>query len=307
MGRDEFWDEYDLCQRGIRPGVGRVEEKSQGHLMNDLVLIYFASYAFKSLATSSQKNYRRTINNFLDEYGRFLVTAFTPPLVRMIMEDKASAPTQANLLKKRLRALFKLARFLEWMDTDPLKDVDNLKYVRIGHHTWTEKEIKTFEDHYPSGSKARLAFTLLLYTGVRRSDLIGLGRQHIEYGKIRVRAVKNGTLIHLPIHKKLQREIDQIPDGQMQFVLTSYGKPFTADGYGNKMREWCDDAGLPDCASHGLRKAIAVRLYEAGASREAIGAVLGDKNLATVDIYIEDSKTEKLAADSFALLKPKSD
>src|SRR6187399_2226407 len=42
--------------------------------------------------------------------------------------------------------------------------------------------------------------------------------------------------------------------GSDTYLVTSFGKSFTANGFGNKMREWCDKAELPECASHGLRK-----------------------------------------------------
>ncbi len=50
----------------------------------------------------------------------------------------------------------------------------------------------------------------------------------------------------------------------MTFLQTSFGKSFSANGFGNRMRQWCDEAGLPQCSSHGLRKLMAKRLAEAG-------------------------------------------
>ncbi|MEI9901164.1 MAG: hypothetical protein WDN31_14625 [Hyphomicrobium sp.] len=51
-----------------------------------------------------------------------------------------------------------------------------------GHHTWTSEELEQFEARHPIGTKARLAFGLLIYTGVRRSDVVRLGRQHVRDG-----------------------------------------------------------------------------------------------------------------------------
>ena len=41
--------------------------------------------------------------------------------------------------------------------------------------------------------------------------------------------------------------------------------------FGNKFREWCDEAGLRHCSAHGLRKAAATRLAEHGAQGAALG------------------------------------
>jgi integrase len=51
----------------------------------------------------------------------------------------------------------------------------------------------------------------------------------------------------------------------MPFLVTAFGKPFTANGFGNWFRQRCDEAGLPHCSAHGLRKAAAARLAELGA------------------------------------------
>jgi hypothetical protein len=48
--------------------------------------------------------------------------------------------------------------------------------------------------------------------------------------------------------------IDATPGiGTETFLVTQYGKPFTAPGFGNKMAEWCKQARLPGLNSHGIR------------------------------------------------------
>jgi len=43
------------------------------------------------------------------------------------------------------------------------------------------REIERFEAAHPIGTKARLAFALLLYTGQRRSDVVTMGPQDIHH------------------------------------------------------------------------------------------------------------------------------
>ena len=44
--------------------------------------------------------------------------------------------------------------------------------------------------------------------------------------------------------------------GAATFLVTDHGKPFaSAKSFGNKVWDWCDQAGLPHCTAHGLRKA----------------------------------------------------
>jgi integrase len=74
---------------------------------------------------------------------------------------------------------------------------------------------------------------------------------------------------------KLRKIIESSPSGELTFLVTDFRRPFSTAGFGNKFRYWCDQAGLPHCSAHGLRKAAATRLAELGASEHEIMAVTG--------------------------------
>ena len=57
-----------------------------------------------------------------------------------------------------------------WRDDDPTLRMQ--KFAKGEFHTWTEEEIAQFEMRWPIGTTERLAFSLLLYTGQRRSDVV---------------------------------------------------------------------------------------------------------------------------------------
>ena len=65
------------------------------------------------------------------------------------------------------------------------------------------------------------------------------------------------------------------------------------------MRSWCDQATLDACSAHGLRKACARRLAEAGATAHEIGAVTGHKTLSEVQRYTVDAQREGMADSAF--------
>lgn len=41
--------------------------------------------------------------------------------------------------------------------------------------------------------------------------------------------------------------INATETGDLTLLINDLGKAFTIDGLGNKMRDWCDAAGLPQC------------------------------------------------------------
>jgi integrase len=58
-------------------------------------------------------------------------------------------------------------------------------------------------------------------------------------------------------------------------------------------------AGLPvRCKTHGLRKAAARRLAEAGCSSKQIAAITGHKSLAEIERYTRAADQERLAVEA---------
>ena len=86
----------------------------------------------------------------------------------------------------------------------------------------------------------------------------------------------------------LQDIIAGSPTGDLTFLVTEHGQPFTANGFGNKIRQWCDEAGLPHCTAHGLRKAGAVIAAENGATAHQLMSVFGWLTLKEAERYRKD-------------------
>ena len=112
-----------------------------------------------------------------------------------------------------------------------------------------------------------------------------MGRQHIHNGVLTIDQGKTegGEEAHLeiPVHPKLREIIDATPTvGVKTFLVTHFGKPYTAPGFGNWFRELCDAAECPDVSAHGLRKATARRLAEIGCSANQIASITGHASLA---------------------------
>ena len=91
--------------------------------------------------------------------------------------------------------------------------------------------------------------------------------------------------------------------GHLTFLVTEYGRPFSVAGFGNKFRQWCDEAKLPHCSAHGLRKATAARLAERGATTHEIMAITGHQSLEEVERYTRAARRSQLADSGMAKLK----
>jgi integrase/recombinase XerD len=89
----------------------------------------------------------------------------------------------------------------------------------------------------------------------------------------------------------------------MTFLVTEFGRPFTPAGFGNWFRDQCDQANLHHCSAHGLRKATAAALAEAGATAHEIAAVTGHMSLEEIERYTRAARTRKLGDTAVAKLK----
>jgi integrase len=94
-----------------------------------------------------------------------------------------------------------------------------------------------------------------------------------------------GPVLVIPVVPELAAAIGAATADNLTFLVTRTGAPFTAAGFGNHFREWCNEAGLPQCSAHGLRKAICRRLAEAGCSSLQIAAITGHTTSRLVDHY----------------------
>jgi integrase len=100
----------------------------------------------------------------------------------------------------------------------------------------------------------------------------------------------------------LQSIIDASSTGDLTFLITDYGKPFTAAGLGGWFRERCDEAGLPHCSAHGLRKAGASIAAENGASPHQLMAIFGWLTLKEAERYTQAARRKRMARDGMAFL-----
>lgn len=209
----------------------------------------------------------------------------------------------AETARKQIRGMFKYATKLEWRGDNPMDHVDYRPKKTIGFHSWTEAEIAQYQAHYPLGTKQRLALELMLWTGKRRGDATRLGPQHVVGEDLAGRDAKTGKAWILPIAPQLREAIDSMPKGQhLCFIMSERGRAYSAASFGNQFRRWCDDAGLPNCSAHGLRKAISRRMAEENVGNAGIKSVTLHSRDEEVSLYVAAVDQKRLAKQAISLI-----
>jgi integrase len=303
-GSIEFMSAYDAALAVVSPPPPSPRHLISGSLAA-VVAGYFRSADFANLSPSAQRSYRVALKPILDAHGHRLVRELPNEAARHIIEQIGAArPAMANLTRSVLSKVMAYAIETGIRTSNPFA---GLKRYRLGtYHTWTDAEIAQFERRWPLGTRERLAFALLLYTGQRGGDVVKMRRSDFVDGRIRVAQdkVRKGTTNELliPIHPALARTLQAGPVVGMTHIITdARGRPLRA--LTDLIERAVKLAGLPSrCVAHGLRKAALRRLAEHGSTTKEIAAVSGHRSLAEIERYTARADQAGLAQSAIAKL-----
>ncbi|HEX9323724.1 MAG TPA: tyrosine-type recombinase/integrase [Xanthobacteraceae bacterium] len=318
---EEFMRQYAAALDGVKAQASNIGAgRTVAGTVNALIAAYLdplSSSPFKTGAAETQRTRRNILENFRTAYGHLpvyradssgrRVMLLTREHVQRIVNEKSATPFAQRNFLNTLRAMFRWAATEGRVPDDPTLGVTRQKAKTTGYKTWTEAEIERFEIAHPIGTKGRLAFALILYTGLRRSDVVKIGRRHVHNGVLTIEQGKTEggeeAYLEIPLHPKLCEIIDATPTvGVKTFLVTHFGKPYTAAGFGNWFRELCDQAGCFDISAHGGRKATARRLAEIGCSANQIAAITGHASISEVQRYTKAADRKRMAREAMKKL-----
>ena len=288
--------EYRAVAAGLLPRT-RTEATHQ-RTIRDLVNRYYGTPKFTSPGAVTQEKVRARLEKFCAAHGSKPVVGLRFNHVETILSSQAQigknavgkkvgGPHAAKSLEKDLKRIFDLAVRLEWVVNNPVRLAGSVKVPKTaGFHSWSEDEIEQYRAHYPIGTMGRLAMEIMLWTLLRRGDASHFGPKHRKAGWVHVWNEKTKKYSWLPEARQLTEAIEAMGSvvGSTAYLLSDRGEPFASPAsFGMWFRRRCDEAGLPHCSAHGLRKATARRLADRGATQvqlKAAGNWSQDKDVA---------------------------
>ena len=295
-GSREYMAAYQTALDQQPVPIGAAKHSHAGSVSAAIAAYYDFNQYFGSLAPGTQAMRRAILERFREAHGDKPIAGLPLKFISLTLDRMK--PFAARNWLKAIRHLMQFAACTErWSrSTQGIR----IKAPKTdGIYTWTEQDIAGFEAAHQVGTKARLAFALLIYTAQRRSDVVRMGRQHIRDGALHVRQSKTGAALAIPVHSDLQAIIDATPGDHLTFLTTRSGKPYSGNDFSEQFRAWCDEAKLPkECSAHGLRKAACRRLAEAGCSANEIAAMSGHATLSEVQRYTKAVDQARMARNA---------
>jgi integrase len=260
--------------------------------------LYRQATAWTDLARSTRYKREKIMLRILATAGDKPLSAINEAAVIAGRERRAATPAAAQAFLDTLHGLFKWAVKSKLAAIDPTLNVkvETKPNRKGGYPPWTDEDMALFEARWPRGTRERLIFDILTYTGLRIGDVAILGRQHVRNGIIKIDNEKTGMRVTIPMLAPLKATIDASQTGDLAFIVTRRGAPFNKGALGTAFVESAKAAGIVGKSAHGIRKAAATRAAENGATERELEAIFGWSGGRMATLYTRSANRSRLAA-----------
>jgi integrase/recombinase XerD len=265
------------------------------------------------LAANSLAAYRRDLRHLADWFGdRALLAANESQLQQYFAATFASS--RASTANRRLAALRRLYRWAlreGLIDVDPTRRLATAKAPPRFPRTLTEGQVDALlaapDPATSLGLRDRAMLELLYATGLRVSELVGLGLAGFSAAEGLVRVTGKGEKERVvPVGEEARLWLDRYTAKARPALLrgrsvdalfvTRRGGPMSRQMFWKLVRRYALQADIrAPLSPHGLRHAFATHLLNHGADLRVVQMLLGHADISTTQIYTHVAR-ERLQA-----------
>jgi integrase len=173
-GSPEFQAAYEAAMDG-KPAPSAAAFKAQS--LGWLIERYRESRAWANLSQATRRRRERILSAITETAGKTALSRIDRNAIERGIERRNRYGARHFL--QTMRGLFQWAVKAKLAYTDPTKELKVILPATEGHHVWTDEECAAFEARWPHGTRERVAFDVLLFTGLRRGDAVRIGRPHV--------------------------------------------------------------------------------------------------------------------------------
>lgn len=312
-GSPEFLHEYEAALSGERISEPR---KPFAGTLRWMIDRYRDGAAWAGLSPATRRQREAIFRQLTATAGHAAFGRIGRREIQAGIERRKATPCQARHFLDAMRGLCRWAVDAGLMADDPTAGLMPPRRKRTtGFLAWTMADVAAFEERWPLGTRERVAFAVLYWTGLRRGDAVRLGRPHVrteQHGGIaidviRMRTAKTGEVVVLAMAPELAAVLAAGPVGEMTFIAGAGGRPLVKESFGTWFRLACRAAGTRKSA-HGLRKLRASIAAEQGATAAELDAMFGWRGGRMAAHYTRTADRERLglsgAAKAFSRHSP---
>ena len=320
--------------------------------LTELMKIWITNYKAQNLKPSTLERYREQIAWYIEPMlGKYPLHNLTPQLIQKWVSDVyEKPPTKKNSGKKlapktvrniflNLKAALDYAVKLKMIQSNPCDHVELPKVVQKEVEAFDEDEIASILSH-AEGTDLYFPILLLVNTGMRRGELLGLKWKHVHLDESYIEVVETklsvcgNEITDTPKSKSSKRRIP-IGDNMMQEfrkyrfkcekIFLMHGKRVQPDDYvicrsdgtfyepNSFTRAWSrflEKNGIRHLKLHGLRHTSATLLLKGGVDVKTISTRLGHADptlVLTTYGHTLDSMSRNAADQIDSMIKSSTD
>jgi integrase len=266
-GSAEFVEAWQACMAGNplpAPGRGQARKIARGSL-GWLIRLYLQSAEFQAFRPATRKQRLPMLEKLVSEKGAVDIEDIDATAIQAGLNARRATPPMANVWLGTVSNVFAWAmretmadpmtgEAKPILDANPCEGVKRLAVPRstdpdeeAGHPTFSDEDLAAFESAYAEGTRERLAYAVLLYSGLRIGDAVRLGRQHVQRdGTIKLRAEKTGADIVIGVAPPLARALAAGPHGRsevLNYLTGARGQAVDKTTFGHWFGARCQTAG----------------------------------------------------------------
>lgn len=270
--------------------------------------------AFEDYLALESGSSPHTIDSYARDVRRLATYALTkgvaaaadvsPSLVREFIYHLKDLGMAATSIRRQVSALHTYYHFLVeegHVESDPSAQLETPKAWRRLPEVLTLTEVEQLlaapNPDEPLAWRDRSLLEIAYATGIRVSELVGLGTSDVWFDDALVRVLGKGAKERwVPIGRRAlgasaiyAREVRPALDhgnSEGRFLLNARGRPLSRVGAWAVIKKCAATAGIEKRVSpHTLRHTFATHLLEGGADLRAVQEMLGHADLSTTQIY----------------------
>ena len=267
----------------------------------------------KGLSENSIKAYSSDLTRFCDYMSGIGVDRPKDVIEGHIISFLEALDKKRVSTRSRVRYMSSMKSFFKFMvregglNANPMELIESPKFLsRLPEYltlTEIERLIEAPSDDKPGGIRDRAMLEVMYASGLRVSELLGLGLNdvNLEAGyliargkgnKERVVPVGRQALLWLERYlKEARSHLDKGRGGKLIF-LNRMGRGISRQYFWSVVKRYSIDAGITkEVSPHTLRHSFATHLLAGGADLRSVQSMLGHTDISTTEIYTHVDRT----------------
>lgn len=259
--------------------------------LDRLIADYKESPQYTARASSTLRDYRRSLDRIADKFGDVPLEVFNDWKMRGDItkwrDEWQGQPRTADKLAGMMSILLEWGKNHGRLTTNIAHDIKGLHDSNRSHIVWEQHHWDAIEPHASAELMTALRFASM--TGFRLGDLVNVEWSHVQGQIIRFTTAKRKKAVTVPIFGELRKFLDALPHRSGPILRNSYGRKWTASGLGGVYQK----AKAHDVHIHDLRGTYVTWLCVKGLTDQEIAKIVGWSETTVAEIrlrYVDEAR-----------------